>query len=209
MFESKSFILGSGSPRRKELLKAAGINFSVDCSSHVNENHPKDLPSRDIPEYLSIKKSEGFHRPLEEDEVLITADTIVLLPAENYDAIDLGFISDVMKRADTVLEKPTDRNSAIAMLTSLSGRSHFVYTGVCVRDINHKVCFTDKTRVHFCELSFNEIEYYVDKFKPFDKAGAYGIQEWIGYIGIDAIEGSYYNVMGLPVSKLFRVLKNF
>ena len=209
MFESKKFILGSGSPRREELLKATGIIFSVDSSSKINESYPENLSSRKIPEYLSIKKSEGFHRPLEENEVLITADTIVLLPAENDSAIDMGFISDVVKRADTVLEKPTDRDSAIAMLKSLSGRSHYVYTGVCVRDTNHKFSFTDKTRVHFCDLSAEEIEYYVDKFKPYDKAGAYGIQEWIGYIGIDTIEGSYYNVMGLPVSKLFKVLKNF
>lgn len=188
--KGKKIILGSNSPRRKELLAGLNIAFTVDTGNTFEEVYDPQTPHERIPEVLSEGKSYGFHRPLEEDEILITSDTLVLC-------------------GDIVMGKPHSREEAIDMLRFLSGREHKVITAVTIRD--NKTCTTssDTAIVHFKELTDSEIYYYIDEFKPFDKAGAYGIQEWIGYIGIDKIEGSYFTIMGLPVHLVYQELVKF
>ena len=188
--KGKKIILGSNSPRRKELLAGLNIAFTVDTDNTFEEVYDPQTPHERIPEVLSEGKSYGFHRPLEEDEILITSDTLVLC-------------------GDRVMGKPHSREEAIDMLRFLSGREHKVITAVTIRD--HKACITssDTAIVHFKELTDSEIYYYIDKFKPFDKAGAYGIQEWIGYIGIGKIEGSYFTIMGFPVHLVYQELLKF
>ena len=178
--KGKKLILASGSPRRRELLAGLNIDFEVDTRNNFEETFNPDTPHRDIPCLLSEGKSHGFHRALADDEILLTSDTLVLC-------------------GDEVMGKPRGREDAIRMLERLSGRWHEVITATTVRTT--EICRTsrDVARVHFKELTPAEIEYYVDNFRPFDKAGAYGIQEWIGYIGIDRIEGSFCTIMGLPV----------
>lgn len=183
-------ILASGSPRRKELLKLLDIDFTVDTVNSFEEKFDPSTPHEEVPQLMSEGKSYGFHRPLAEDEVLITADAMVLC-----DKLIMG--------------KPHGRAEAVAMLESLSGKVHEVITGVTIRSLKKKVSFSDKTLVHFKKLTLEEIEYYVDKYKPYDKAGAYAIQEWIGYAGIRSIEGSVYNVVGLPVDRVYEELKSF
>lgn len=185
--QTKNIILGSASPRRHELLKGLDIEFTVDTKNNFIEKWPDGLPHNEIPEYLAKGKSKGFHRELEENELLITADTMVLCNGE-------------------ILGKPKDKDHAIQMLNLLQNNTHTVLTGVCIRSSSKIRSFTASTNVIFGELSPQEIEYYIDNYKPFDKAGAYGVQEWIGYIGIKKIDGSYYNVMGLPVHKLYKEL---
>ena len=188
--KGKKIILGSNSPRRKELLAGLNIEFTVDTGNTFEEIYSEDTPHHRIPEVLSEGKSYGFHRPLEEDEILITSDTLVLCE-------------------DRVMGKPRSREEAIDMLRCLSGREHKVITAITLRDSKSRKTSSDTAIVRFKELSDNEIEYYIDTFKPFDKAGAYGIQEWIGYIGIGQIEGSFFTIMGLPVHLVYQELLNF
>lgn len=187
---SKKIILASGSPRRRELLSGLGIPFEVDTRNSFDEKFAPETPHKDVPALMSEGKSAGFHRPLEADEILITSDTMVLM-----DGLIMG--------------KPHSREEAVEMLRSLSGREHEVVTAVTIRDCGRKITFTDTTIVDFKELSDSEIDYYIDNFKPYDKAGAYGIQEWIGYIGITGIRGSYFNVMGFPVHRVYDELQKF
>lgn len=186
----KKIILGSNSPRRKELLGGLDIEFTVDTGNTFEEVYDPATPHERIPEVLSEGKSYGFHRALENNEILITSDTLVLC-------------------GDRVMGKPHSREEAIDMLRYLSGREHKVITAVTIRDCNRCTTSSDTAIVHFKELSDSEIAYYVDTYKPFDKAGAYGIQEWIGYIGIGRIEGSFFTIMGLPVHLVYKELLNF
>jgi septum formation protein len=183
-------ILASSSPRRKELLRGMGINYVVELGQDVDETYPPNLLPAKIPEFLAKLKSQAFPRHLSNNELLLTADTIVAYKGQ-------------------VLGKPVDAADAARMLQSLSGNRHEVLTGICMRTHSHKKCFTTCSAVTFRHLSAAEISYYVDAYKPFDKAGAYGVQEWIGYIGIEHIEGSYFNVMGLPTQRLYVELSEF
>lgn len=178
-------ILGSSSPRRIELLKNLGLNFEVK-KIKVDETVPPEIKAKDAARYLSEKKASSYS--VESNTLVITADTIVV-------------------QDDMLFGKPKDRNHAIEILNKLSGNSHHVITAITLCTENNSKTFEVYTQVHFTELSYEEITYYVDKYKPYDKAGAYGIQEWIGYIGITGIEGSYYNVMGLPIQELYQELK--
>ncbi|MBB4024527.1 MULTISPECIES: Maf family nucleotide pyrophosphatase [Butyricimonas] len=180
-------ILASASPRRQQLMKDAGFTFEV-WLKNVEEKYPQELHWENVPEYLSKVKASAFREELKADEVLITADTVVCIH-------------------DRILGKPADRKEAISMLQELSGNRHLVVTGVSVTTRTEQLSFSSRTDVFFKRLSNEEIEFYVDTYKPFDKAGAYGIQEWIGYIGIERIEGSFYNVMGLPIQKLYETLR--
>lgn len=191
----KKIILGSGSPRRRELLGGLDLPFTVDTGNTFEESPEPGVEAHLVPVHMSVGKSRGFHRGLSPDEVLITADTVVICS----DASD----------SHIVLGKPHSREEAVEMLKALSGRTHEVVTAVTIRDCLHEETFTDSTLVTFDELSEEDINYYIDRYKPFDKAGAYGIQEWIGYAAISGIEGSFYNVMGFPVHKVYRELKKF
>lgn len=191
----KKIILASNSPRRKELLGGLDIEFTVDCGNSFVETVDPGIPAAEVPLQLAKGKSHGFHRMLQDDELLITADTVV--------------ISDGADGARHVLGKPHGRDEAIAMLKELSGKCHEVVTAVCMRDPVREAAFSDSTLVWFSDLSEEEIAYYVDRYKPFDKAGSYGIQEWIGFMGISRIEGSFYNVMGFPVHRVWAEIKSF
>lgn len=191
-------ILSSHSPRRRELLAALDVPFTVEVGPDAPERYDDALPHRGIPEFLSRGKSQAFHRPLADDEVLLTADTLVMLP---------GAGEDPLERAE-ILGKPADREGACAMLRRLSGRTHFVLTGVTLRTNREIRSFTDITEVDVSCLTDAEIAYYVDHYRPYDKAGAYGVQEWFGHACISAIRGSYFNVMGLPVHRVYEELKS-
>lgn len=190
MLGTKKLILASNSPRRKELLSGLGLEFTVDTGTDFVEDFSGISSHRDIPALMSRGKSHGFHRPLEQDEILITSDTMVLLD-------------------DMTMGKPHSREEAVAMLSALSGRTHDVISAVTLRDREKEKTFSDVTHVTFRKLLPEEIGRYVDEYKPYDKAGAYAIQEWIGYIGITAIEGSFYNVMGFPVHRVWEELMTF
>ena len=192
----KHIILGSNSPRRRELLKGLDIEFEVDTRNNFEESFGPDTPYDEVPRLMAEGKSHGFHRPLEEDEILITADTMVILPASKG-------------KPGEILGKPKDREDACRMLRDLSGREHHVTTAVTLRDAHREKTFDVTTEVWFKELSPEEIDYYVDTYKPYDKAGAYAIQEWIGHVGITRIEGSYFNVVGFPVQRVYEALKAF
>ena len=183
-------ILASNSPRRKELLGGLGLSFEVRTMKGIDESYPADLKGEDIPIYISGKKAEAYRDVMAEDEMIITADTIV------YDN-------------SQVLGKPKDREDAISMLRQLSGHAHDVITGVSIVTKVKTIQFASTSKVYFASLTDEEIEYYVDSYKPFDKAGSYGIQEWIGFVGVTRIEGSYFNVMGLPIQRLYTELKQF
>ena len=183
-------ILASNSPRRKELLSGIDIAYEVMTLPDIDESYPDDLPHEKIPEYLANKKASAYLSMMHDDTLLLTADTIVLLH-------------------DRVLGKPTDKSEAKQMLKELSGETHRVITGVCLTSKEKQVCFSDTAYVTFGHLAPEEINSYVEKYNPLDKAGAYGVQEWIGYVGVEKIEGSYFNVMGLPIYKLYRELKRF
>ena len=183
-----NIILGSQSPRRKELLAGLDIEFTTKVIPGLEETYPDTLQGEEIPIYLAEQKADAY--TLEDNDLLITADTIVWLDGRVYG-------------------KPADEAEAREMLRSLSGKTHDVITGVCVRTNKKNVSFASTTKVRFAELTDAEIEHYVNKYRPMDKAGAYGIQEWIGYIGVEHIEGSYFNVMGLPIQRLYTVLKEF
>ena len=188
--KGKKIILASNSPRRRELLAGLGVDFTVDTGTDFEEVFSPDTPHPQVPKLMSEGKSLGFHRPLEDDEILITSDTMVLC-----DSIIMG--------------KPHDRSEAVEMLRELSGRNHEVITAVTVRDARRIVTRDDVSLVHFKPLTDAEIDHYVDEYRPFDKAGAYGIQEWIGFIGIDRIEGSFFTIMGFPVHLVYALLTDF
>ena len=179
-------LLGSKSPRRKQLLKECGIKFKT-VNIYSDENFSETMPTEDVAEYLALKKSLAYKRNLN-NKVLITADTIVCID-------------------ERIINKPLDENHAIVILNELSGKSHLVHTGVCIRTQNSKITFTETSKVFFKKLSKEQIEYYVKNYKPLDKAGAYGIQDWIGITGIYRIEGDYFNIMGLPVNKVYEIMK--
>ncbi len=189
--EKQQIILASQSPRRKELLSHLQIPFDVLVKDSGDEVFPDDMPAEDVPVYLSIQKALPYQEELAaSDVIVITADTIVCCDHH-------------------ILGKPADKNEAIEMLQMLSGREHEVITGVALTSAQKQQTFTVSTKVFFKELSLDEIHFYIDHYKPFDKAGAYGIQEWIGMIGIERIEGSYFNVVGLPVQRLYTELSKF
>ena len=183
-------ILASNSPRRRELLGGLGIDFTVKVIGGIDESWPSDLKGEDIPLYISKEKAAPYKATIAPDELVITADTIVYVDGE-------------------VLGKPHDEADARRMLRMISGRWHEVITGVTLMTAERERSFAVTTRVKFCNLSDSEIDYYIKNYAPMDKAGAYGIQEWIGYVGVEAIEGSYFNVVGLPVQRLYRELINF
>jgi len=196
MVGDMKLVLASNSPRRQELLKGLGLYFSVRTIKGILENYPHDLRGEDIPIYISKEKAKYYLTTLTEDELLITADTIVYLPTKEG--------SD-----GRVLGKPRDANEAKEMLHALAGRTHQVITGVTLTSRLRSKSFASTSLVTFANLSDEEINYYVDHFHPLDKAGAYGIQEWIGYVGVTKLEGSFYNVMGLPIQKLYEELKRW
>ena len=183
--EKYKVILASGSPRRRELMAGLGVNYEVRILPDVDESYPDTLQGEEIPLYIAKEKADAYIPMMQPDELIITADTIVWLEGK-------------------VLGKPRDREDALQMLRTMSGRTHEVFTGVCITTTDWQRSFTAQTEVRFATLSEDEIIYYVDNFKPMDKAGAYGVQEWIGFIGVENISGSYYNIMGLPVQKLYR-----
>lgn len=182
-------ILGSASPRRRELLSSLGLVFEV-ADPDINEECPPGIPPEETAVYLALEKAASLNIGPGSRKILITADTIVLCD-------------------NTILSKPAGREQAIGFLRMLSGRKHSVITGVCISSGERRRTFSTETIVTFCEIDDEEIEYYVDTYKPYDKAGAYGIQEWIGFVAMEKIEGSYFNVMGLPVNRLYRELKDF
>ena len=183
-------ILASNSPRRQELLSGLDINYEVKTISNIDESYPDTLTKEEIPVYIAELKAQAYNKYLEDNTLLITADTIVWL-----DGIVYG--------------KPEDEQEAKKMLNALSGKTHEVITGVCLTGLNRQQTFSVLSKVEFTELQEEEIDYYVKKYKPFDKAGAYGVQEWIGYIGVEKLDGCFYNVMGLPVKVLYTYLKEW
>ena len=183
-------ILASNSPRRKGLLSGLDIPFDVRVIDGIDESYPADLPTPGIAQYISQKKAAAYRLSIASDELVITADTIVVLGAH-------------------VMGKPHDAAEAHAMLRELSGRTHQVITGVTLTTIDRQTSFSVITDVTFKAFTDDEIDYYVSNYRPFDKAGAYGIQEWIGHIGVTALNGSYFNVMGLPVQRIYEALKTF
>ena len=187
--KGKNIILASQSPRRRELLAGLGLEFST-ISLDIDESFDREVyKANQITEYLSAKKANAYS-DLKANDIIITSDTTVWANEES-------------------LEKPEDREDAYRMIKALSNKTHSVYTSVTIKSLDKEVTFTDETKVTFAELFDEEIYFYIDQYKPFDKAGAYGIQEWIGYIGVEKIEGSYFNVMGLPVQKLYKELQQF
>jgi len=183
-------ILASNSPRRKELLAGIDVDFEVRIIADIDESYPEGLPTREIAEYIALKKAAAYRQTMTADELVITADTVVILGNE-------------------VMGKPKDEADACRMLRELSGQTHQVITGVALTTQQQQRHFSVETDVTFKELTDEEIDYYVQTYKPFDKAGAYGIQEWIGHIGVTALNGSYFNVMGLPVQRIYEALKGF
>lgn len=183
-------ILASKSPRRQELLRGMGVDFEI-LTKETDESFPPDMPLDEVPRYLSLQKSLAFaDDEFPPDYLLITSDTVVICEGE-------------------ILGKPKDREDAARMLRLLSGKTHHVVTGVTVRSAEKTESFAVRSNVAFAELDADEIDYYIEHCQPYDKAGAYGIQEWIGYVGISGLEGSFYNVMGLPTRKLYQCLKMF
>ena len=188
-------ILASNSPRRKELLAGLGIQFEVRTLKGIDESYPDSLVGEDIPVFIAGKKADAYQLSMADDELIITADTIVYLRDE--------------KGEGKVLGKPHNHSEAYEMLRSLSGKHHEVITGVAIVSKQRRKTFSVTSKVSFANLSDEEINYYIENYRPFDKAGAYGIQEWIGYIGVNGLIGSYFNVMGLPVQRLYEELKKW
>ena len=184
--KNKQLILGSGSPRRQELFKELGVKFSIQVKE-IEEQYPSNLRAEEITNYLAKLKAQAFKNQLLKNDIVITSDTIVW-------------------HKNKALEKPKTTQQAIEMLQSLSGAKHKVITSICIKTIAIEKVFFDVTYVTFKKLTTQEIEFYVENYNPFDKAGGYGIQEWIGFIGVTKLEGSYFNVMGLPVHKLYEEL---
>jgi septum formation protein len=186
--EKYKIILCSNSPRRRELLSGLGLNFEVRVIDGIDESYNNNNSCEEIAEEISVKKADAYLKTIGDNEMIITADTIVYNNGE-------------------VLGKPHTREEAIDMLSAISGKTHKVVTGVCIASKNKKKIFSVSTNVKFASLEIEEILFYIDNYSPYDKAGAYGIQEWIGYIGVEGIEGSYFNVMGLPIQRLYSELK--
>ena len=180
----------SNSPRRRELLAGLDIEYRVTALPEVDESYPATLSGEEIPLYISQEKAAAYRSQMKENTLLITADTIVWLDGRVYG-------------------KPHDLDDAKAMLRALSGKTHTVITGVTLTSMQKQISFAVSTEVDFAPLADDEIDYYVDRYRPLDKAGAYGVQEWIGYIGVTGLHGSYYNVMGLPIQRLYTELKKF
>lgn len=185
-----NIILASNSPRRRELLSQLGIEYTVKTLEGIDESFPETLTNTEVAEFIANKKADAYLQLMAENDLIITADTIVCVE-------------------DEILGKPKDTTDARRMLAKLSGREHDVITGVVVATKERKDAFSVTTRVKFAELTDAIIAHYVENFKPFDKAGAYGIQEWIGFVGVESINGSFFNVIGLPVQRLFQVLTTF
>ena len=183
-------ILASNSPRRKELLAGLDVDFEVRVLKGIDESYPAELPTKQIAQYISQKKAAAYRNAIAHDELVITADTIVVL-------------------GDEVMGKPKDEADACRMLRELSGKTHQVITGVTLTTTEKQHSFSVETDVTFKEFSEEEIVYYVKKYQPMDKAGSYGIQEWIGYVGVTSLQGSYFNVMGLPVQRIYEALRFF
>lgn len=181
-------VLASNSPRRKELLSGLGIQYEVKTLPDIDESFPEGLDGVEIPAYIARAKADAYRASMQSDELIITADTIVWLEGE-------------------VMGKPSDAGDARRMLRTLSGHTHQVITGVCLTTAENQKAFSTVTDVTFCSLSEEEIAYYVERYQPMDKAGSYGIQEWIGFVGVERISGSYFNVMGLPIQRLYTELK--
>lgn len=181
----RQLILASSSPRRQYLMKEAGFDFRIE-KPEGDESFPSTLPVDQVAKYLACQKAENF-RPSIREEVIVTADTVVILN-------------------NTILNKPVDKAEAIHMLQSLSGKTHRVMTGVCILSKEWETSFDESTLVTCKELSLQEIEFYIDHYKPYDKAGAYGAQDWFGMVAIEKIEGSYFNVMGLPIHRVYQIL---
>ncbi len=190
LLANKRLILASSSPRRRLLLKGVDLEFTVEVNNDIPEEFESSMDVNLVPEHLARLKSSGFGRRLSDSEILVTADTLVLCGGK-------------------ILGKPTDRSDAFRMLKMLSGDKHTVLTGVCIRNNCRERSFTSETIVYFRELKDDEIYYYIDNYAPYDKAGAYGAQDWIGYVAISRIEGSYFNVMGLPIQRLYTELESF
>jgi septum formation protein len=186
---SKKLILASQSPRRKELLKGLGFDFEI-RTKDIEEDFPQELEASKVAGFLSAKKAAAFREEIGPDEIILTSDTVVILEGK-------------------ILGKPIDEADAFNMLSALSGKSHLVTTGITFLSTEKLLTFSDTAKVFFKELSSAEIDYYISNFGPFDKAGAYGIQEWIGFVGVKKIEGSYFTVMGLPIHLVYDVLKNW
>lgn len=185
-----NIILASNSPRRKELLAGLGVKFDVRLIADIDETYPDNIKSHDVAEYIAKKKADAYKQSIASNELIITADTVVILDGE-------------------IFGKPSNADDAYNMLQKLSGRTHQVITGVCLLTKTEQRVFRVTTDVTFKELEMEEIKYYVDNYKPFDKAGAYGIQEWIGYIGVTSLSGSYFNVVGFPVQRIYTELQKF
>lgn len=182
-----SVVLASNSPRRKELMSGLGIEYVVKTLPDIDESYPADLQGEAIPLFIAREKADAYRSMIAPEELLITADTIVWLDGK-------------------ALGKPAGREDAIGMLQALSGKVHQVITGVCLTTQEWQRSFTSTTEVRFAKLTDEEIEYYVDTYSPMDKAGSYGVQEWIGFVGVESISGSYFNIMGLPIQRLYREL---
>lgn len=180
-------LLASNSPRREELLRGIDIDFEIKVLPNIDESYPLDLPVEEVAEFVAQIKAKSYISILKEDELLITADTVVVLDG-------------------TIYGKPINKKDAAEMLRSLSGRTHRVISGVCLTSITKQTSFSVASDVEFEQLTVEEIEYYIERYSPFDKAGSYGVQEWIGYIGVKHINGSYFNIMGLPIQRLYREL---
>ncbi|MBI3136928.1 MAG: septum formation protein Maf [Bacteroidetes bacterium] len=187
--KNKKIILASKSPRRHELLKGLGLEFEVRIKE-IEENYPAEMNAEDVPAYLAEKKAAEFLNEMQPDEIIITSDTIVIHNGK-------------------ILEKPKSVQEAQIMLHTLADSEHLVVTGVCIRSKEKKVVFSEHTRVEFSPLTAYEIDFYIEKYKPFDKAGSYGAQDWIGFVAIKKLTGSYFNVMGLPVHRVYEELKKF
>lgn len=187
--QNKKIILASKSPRRQELLKGLGLNFEV-RTKDIEETYSADLRAEDVPVFLSEKKANEFLHELKSGEIIITSDTIVIHQGK-------------------ILEKPKSKEEAHEMLRRLADSEHIVVTGVCIQSLEKKIVFSDLTLVEFSALTDEEIDFYIENYKPFDKAGSYGAQDWIGFVAIKKLTGSYFNVMGLPVHRVYAELKNF
>lgn len=183
-------ILASASPRRRELLSGLGIEFETHCLPGIDESYPDTTPANEVAGYISQKKAAAYKKLIQPDQLIITADTIV--------------VSD-----NRILGKPHSRENAVEMLHFLSGKTHHVITGVTILTIDKQKTFAVSTDVKFADISDEEVNYYIDQYQPMDKAGAYGIQEWIGFIAVESINGSYFNVMGLPIQRLYQELKHW
>lgn len=190
IMKAKKIILASNSPRRRELLAGLDISFEVKVIPGIDESYPEDLPALEVPQYISKAKADAYLGMIDDDTMVITADTVVVLDNE-------------------ILGKPVDDDDARRILHKLSGKTHQVITGVCLTSLDKQRVFAVTTGVTFKQFTEQEIDYYVSHYHPLDKAGAYGIQEWIGHIGVTALNGSYFNVMGLPVQRIYMEMQDF